>query len=256
MMGVKSSKKIVILQPGYIPWLGFFDLMHRSDLFVILDDVQYTVRDWRNRNRIKTAHGIKWLTVPIKSKGIRSKLVNEVEVDNEQNWMKVHIDTLKSYYRKAAYFDEIISLYEQALIRPIKRIIDIDINIIRHILNYLGIRKDLILSSDISVTGAKDLKLLEICKRMGGSHYISGYAAKAYLREDIFKREEIMVEWHNYNHPYYNQLWLTELGFISHLSVIDLLFNHGPASLAILTGKKIINKPLDVEYRSANDVAR
>lgn len=249
-----SVKKIAILQPGYIPWLGFFDLIHRSDVFVILDDVQYTVRDWRSRNRVKTANGIKWLTVPVKAKRARGKLINEVEIDNNQDWRRVHIDTLKSFYKKAACFDEILFLYEHAVNYPATRLIDVDMNIIRDILNYMCLRKNLILSSDISVKGTKDLKLLGICKEMMASHYISGNAAKDYLREAIFIKENITVEWHNYEHPYYNQLWTKELGFISHLSVLDLLFNHGPKSRDILNGKEVIVKPNEITCRNANDL--
>lgn len=247
-------RKIVVLQPAYLPWLGFFDLMERADIFVVLDDVQYTVRDWRSRNRIKTPDGVLWLTVPIKAKGARETLVRDVETDTTQQWRKKHLKSLDSFYKKAVYFEEIMELVDPVYNKRYAFLIDVDMDFILKVKEYLSLTTTIVFSSDISSAGKKDEKLLSICKHLNATHYLSGNAGKAYLRETIFTEEGVTVEWHNYAHPFYRQLWLKEQGFISHLSVIDLLFNHGPESCAILTGRKVIEKPAGIKIRHAENV--
>lgn len=246
-------ERVVILQPGYLPWLGFFDLIYEAHTFVIFDDVQYTIRDWRSRNRIKTPHGIVWLTVPVKAKGVRDKLIKDVEIDNTQPWQKKHIKTLENFYKKAQYFRDIIELIHDIYKKKYTFLIDIDMDIIIRLQEYLSINSKIVFSSEIPSAGKKDEMLLSICKYLNATHYLSGNAAREYLRESIFRTEGITVEWHNYTHPYYNQLWLKELGFVSNLSVIDLLFNHGSDSLAILTRRKVIPNPEGIKVKHANE---
>lgn len=247
-------KRVVILQPGYLPWLGFFDLMHKTDIFVVLDDVQYTVRDWRSRNRIKTPHSVIWLTVPVRAKRAREKLIKDVEVFKTQQWQKKHLKSLESFYRRAKYFEEIVQLINDVYKKNYTFLIDVDMDFILKARKYLSINAEIIFSSEILSTGGKDEKLLSICKSLNSTHYLSGNAAKAYLTESVFKDEGITVEWHDYRHPYYNQLWQQEQGFISHLSIIDLLFNHGPDSIDILTDKKIIPRPEGSQVRQADEI--
>lgn len=246
--------RAVILQPGYLPWLGFFDLMYKADTFVILDDVQFTVRDWRNRNRIKTPNGTLWLTIPVQAKHAREKLVTEVEIDNTQNWQKKHLKSLESFYKKTKYFNEIIELTYDLFDKSYRFLVDLDMVFIYEINQYLSLGTRILFSSEIGSTEEKDEKLLSICRHLNASHYLSGDVAKNYLREPIFLAEGISVEWHNYSHPYYNQQWIKEQGFISYLSVLDLLFNHGTESLAIITGKKIIPRPENITVRNANEL--
>ncbi len=247
-------KRVVILQPGYLPWLGFFDLMYKADIFVIYDNVQYTVDDWRNRNRIKTSQGVTWLTVPVRKKGVIKKLIKDVEIDNSHKWQKKHLKTIEMNYKRAPYYTDIseliFSIYRK---KNIHYLIDLDTELIYKICEYLGLHRSIILSSNLKSEGKKDERVLSICKLLHATHYLSGNAAKDYLREEIFEADGVTVEWHNYNHPYYNQLWMKEQGFISHLSVIDLLFNHGPESLDILTGKKVIPEPPGIKVRHADE---
>lgn len=247
-------KCVVILQPGYFPWIGFFDLMYKADTFVILDDVQYTIRDWRSRNRIKTPDGLLWLSVPVKAKGVRNKLIKDVEIDNTQPWQKKHLKNLESFYKKAQYYNEIVDLFLDSYQRKYKFLIDVDMDSIIKAKHYLSLKSNIVLSSNIPSVGNKDEKLLSICKYLNATHYLSGNAAKEYLRERIFTHEGIMVQWHDYHHPYYHQCWLKEQGFISHLSIIDLLFNDSHDSLSILTGQKVIPKPEGIRFRNANEV--
>ena len=245
---------VVILQPSYLPWLGFFDLMDKADVFVILDDVQYTVRDWRSRNRIKTPDGVLWLTVPVHSKGHRGSLIKDIKVDYTQLWQRKYIKTLESFYKRAKFFEEIVELAHSIYRKHYTFLIDIDMDFILKIKEYLSLMTTIVFSSNLPSSGGKDEKLLSICKYLNATQYMSGNTAKEYLRETIFSEEGITVEWHNYVHPFYRQLWLKEQEFISHLSVIDLLFNHGPDSRAILTGRKVIEKPEGIRIRHADNV--
>lgn len=247
-------RRVVILQPGYLPWIGFFDLMHKADIFVIYDDVQYTIRDWRNRNRIKTSNGVIWLTVPVKTKDIREKLIKNVEIDNLQQWQRKHLKSFESFYKKAKYFDEVFNLIVDSYKKNYKFLIDLDMNLIMKIKEYLSIKTEVKYSSEIPSKDAKDERLLSICKYLNASSYLSGNAAKAYLREQIFNDEGISVEWHDYSHPFYNQLWLREQGFITHLSIIDLLFNHGKLATDIILGNIIIPPPEGIKIRHADEV--
>lgn len=248
-------KCVVILQPGYLPWLGFFDLMIRADLFVLLDDVQYTVRDWRSRNRVKTPNGVTWLTVPVVSKAAREKMISEVEIDNGRPWQKNHLRTIESFYRKATCFGEILDLIRPFYERSYNYLVDVDLDIIFAVRDYLRIDTEVVRSSGVPSTGTKDEKLMSLCRYFGATHYLSGNAAQGYLREEMFLRDGIEVEWHNYRHPTYSQLWTKQQGFVSHLSVLDILFNHGKESLPILTGNKIVSVPPGLPVRSADEVS-
>jgi len=226
---------LVIMQPGYLPWLGFFDLMLRCDTFVVFDDVQYTVRDWRNRNRVKTSTGITWLSVPVARKGVRSKTIRDVRIHNAQPWRQRHLATLQRSYARAPYFDELIERLRAAIMGKHKFLIDLDMAIIHCIRDYLGIDTPLLFASNLHVAGRKDERLVAICGLLGATCYLSPNGAKRYLREPLFEAAGIGVTWQDYEHPYYTQLWESQLGFISHLSVVDLLFNHGKDSRGILT---------------------
>lgn len=248
-----KEKKVVILQPGYLPWLGFFDLMDRCDIFVILDNVQYTVRDWRSRNRIKTPAGALWLSVPVMAKGNRRKTIKDVRIDNTLSWQKKHMESLMSFYKRSRYYSEIIDLMRNVYEKPYTFLIDVDMDIIKIISRYLALPSEVIFASDVPSSGEKDKRLLSICSALGATQYLSGNAAQGYLREPLFREAGIHIEWHNFQHPYYHQLWLKEQGFISHLSIVDLLFAHGPDSHDILEGHIIIERPQGVTIRHADD---
>lgn len=247
-------KRVVILQPGYLPWLGFFDQLYKADVFVVLDDVQYTVRDWRSRNRIKAPNGVMWLTVPVRSKNSRDKQIKEIEIDNQQHWQEKHLRSIEFSYGRARYFKEVIELILDIYRKKYEFLIHVDMDFIFQVCEYLSIDTRIIYSSEIPSTCQKDEKLLSICKFLNATHYLSGNAAKDYLRESTFESDGITLEWHSYQHPYYDQHWVAKTGFISHLSILDLLFNHGPESLDILLGKKVIPSPQGAKIRYANEI--
>lgn len=230
--------KIVILQPGYLPWLGFFDQLRRSDLFVIYDDVQYTKRDWRSRNRIKTQQGEHWLTVPVINSGRYKQLINEAEIDYSQNWTHKHLSTITSAYKNAPFFEKYYPKLAETLNAKPKYLLNLDIDIINLCASWLAIKTPLVLSSSLNVTGSSTERLVHICQKLNATHYLTGDAAQAYLDLSLFDQAAITVDYHGYQHPYYQQLYPP---FIPYMSVIDLIFNHGDDSLSILSGDKILN---------------
>ena len=224
------SKKIAISQSNYIPWKGYFDFIAGVDEFVLYDDVQYTKRDWRNRNRIKTPQGLKWLTIPVS--GGHSHRINEVEVA-DTDWYKTHWQTLRHMYGKASKFDEyagaVEHLYSTANMPLLS---DINHHFLTGINRLLGIDTPLSWSTDFNVIGNRTERLISICKQANADVYVTGPAAKAYLEVDMFKSEGILVEWMNYDgYKEYPQLH----GDFDHaVTILDLLFNTGSDAINYL----------------------
>lgn len=238
---------MAILQSGYLPWLGYFDLIDKSDVFVFLDDVQWTRRDWRNRNRIRTADGWMWLTVPVKLEGdYRVSKIFEVKIDYSQNWIKKHLSTIRSFYGHSRYFSEIWPMIEEELCLEHEHIVDLNYGLIKRFSSYMGLKTEFAYAQDLAIPSDKhktDHLLAIIDKFQNVTHYISGKVARDYLDTDRLKENGISVEWHEYEHPYYNQnRWKTDY-FISYLSAIDLLFHHGGQSIDIIRGKVKIPVP-------------
>lgn len=228
-----------ILQPGYLPWLGFFEQLYKSDVFVLYDDVQYDRDGWRNRNRIKTPNGIQWLTVPVIFNYNYSPNINQVRIDNSKNWRKKHLSSIKQNYSKAKFFKNYIDLFEDIFNRNWELIVDIDVFLIRSFAELLGLGgKKIYLSSELNVVGDRISRLINICKMFNGDIFYEGAAGKQYIDDEIFLKNGIKVEYQNYQHPIYPQLYGD---FVSHLSIIDLLFNCGNESLDILANIKKYN---------------
>ena len=221
---------IVILQPGYIPWLGFFEQMWRSDVFVFYDDVQFDKNGWRNRNRIKSLNGPLWLTVPV-AVHLGDKILN-VRIDNKQDWGKRHIKSLETYYKKAPFFEQYFPVFRDVLSKKWDFLLDLDVEIIRLINGMLGMEKKIMFSSELGVReGGKIGRLIDICKFFGADMFYEGGAGKNYINDEEFAREGIKVKYQNYQPQSYSQLYEE---FVPHLSVVDLLFNEGPKSLEII----------------------
>lgn len=226
---------IGILQPGYLPWLGFFEQMYRSDVFVIYDDVQYDKESWRNRNRIKSANGVQWLSVPVLFKLTDVPLITEIKIDNKANWRKKHLLSIRQNYGRAPYFRDYIGLFEDAYARQWEYLLDLDMFFITGLARYLGMEdKAIYRSSTLNIQGDRLGRLISLCQHFGADTFYEGYAGRGYIDEDAFLAHDIVVEYQDYKHPEYRQLYG---GFVPYLSVVDLLFNHGSGSLAILTGK-------------------
>lgn len=222
------------MQPGYLPWLGFFELIENCDQFVILDDVQYTKRDWRSRNRIRTKAGCIWLTVPILSKGKEAQLIKDVEINNDISWCKDHFNSIKINYSKAPFFKTYIDYFAELYTKNWENLIDLDMDIICYLSKALNITKPIIRSSTLSISILpKNQRIIEICKKLNADELYDSKAAESFIDLELFKKEGIKIEFQDYKHPVYKQLYEP---FIEYMSVIDLLFNEGPSSKTILLG--------------------
>jgi len=239
---------IGILQPGYLPWLGFFEQLHKSDVFVLYDDVQYDKHGWRNRNRIKTANGVQWITVPINFSLKDYTLLKDVRIDNKQNWKKKHLSSIKQNYSKAPFFKDYINIFEEAYSMDWEYLVDIDIHFIYKLSDALGIEtKKIVRSSELNIKGDRIERLIKICKMFNADTFYEGSSGRNYIDDRIFLENGIRVEYQDYKHPVYNQLYGD---FEPFLSVIDLLFNNGTMSLEILMGYVKMSHQLELSVRS------
>lgn len=227
-----NRRTCVVLQPGYLPWLGFFEQMQRADEFVYLDDVQFDKHGWRNRNRIKGPGGPQWLTVPVRVAGLNQPLIHDVEIDATQaRWATRHVQALKTNYGPCPFFDWLMPDLEALLMQPWTHIADLDIAVAGRLCEKLGLTRQTHRSSALGATGGRCTRLIEICRKLACDHYYSGAAARDYMDVPAFEQAGITVHFQDYVHPTYSQRYGP---FVSHLSIVDLLFNCGPRSLEIL----------------------
>ena len=223
--------RVAILQPSYLPWLGFFDQMNRSDQFVLYDDVQFTRRDWRNRNRIRVREGSAWLTVPVIQKNKYEQNLLETKIDNSTLWKRKHLETIRLHYSKTPYFELHFPWFEQIYSNEWEFLLDLSLETITYLKGQLQIDTPLLRSSELKTPGKKGERLIAICKQLGATHYLSGDSAKDYISNEEFSGQGIDLEYQEYQHPQYPQRYK---GFVPFLSVIDLLFNCGEKSLDVL----------------------
>ncbi|MFA6449841.1 MAG: WbqC family protein [bacterium] len=221
-----------IHQPHFYPWLGYFDKIDRSDVFVILDNCQYKKQEYQNRNKIKTTKGSIWVTVPALIKGRSDQNINEVMIDYSENWRKRHLNLLKANYREAQFFEmyynDIESFY---MSRRWETLSELNIEMLDWFFERLGITTPARIASELNVEGAKTERNVNICKAVEADVYLSGQGAKSYLEENLFAEAGIELRFQEYRHPVYPQ---TYGEFEPYLSVVDLLFNAGGRSLEII----------------------
>lgn len=227
---------VVVLQPGYLPWLGFFDQVIRSDVFVYYDDVQYDKHGWRNRNRIKSPTGPIWLTVPVLNGGRFGQKINEVEIDNRSSWARKHITAIGQNYSKAPYLRRFLPQLEELLMRRWDSLVELDVASVAMICDWIGVHRKIERSSQLGIEGEQSGRLLDICRHFKADRYLSGDSAQNYLDVEAFAQQGVQVEWQSYQHPTYQQL---HGEFTPFLSIIDLVMNLGEDSLNVLTGKPL-----------------
>jgi hypothetical protein len=217
-------KKIAIVQSNYIPWKGYFDMIAAVDEFILYDDMQYTRRDWRNRNQIKTPQGLQWLTVPVKVKGKYHQTIFETEIEGA-GWALVHWKSLQQNYRRAPHFEEISAWLEPLYLGTYTRLSDLNRAFLEGICSYLGVKTLISNSSDYTLSDGKTERLANLCVQAGATEYISGPAARDYVEANVFSDLGIQLSWFDYSgYPEYPQLW----GDFSHnVTILDLLFNCG-----------------------------
>ena len=224
-VGLNQLKKVAIVQGNYIPWKGYFDLIAAVDEFILYDDVQYTRRDWRNRNQIKTPQGVQWLTVPTLVKGKYLQKIRETEIDGTA-WAQVHWKTLTQNYRHAPHFDEIAEwLAPFYLERTYSHLSPLNRRLIESVCSYLEIETVITNSCDYALIDGQTERLADLCIQAGGTDYVSGPAARDYIDEQMFENRGVHLTYFDYDaYPEYPQLW----GEFRHgVTVLDLLFNCG-----------------------------
>ena len=232
--------KLSVHQPQYIPWLGYFDKLAKSDAFVFLDNVQYKKREFQNRNKIRTKEGFLWLTVPVLTKGKYEQLMREVEIDNTENWRKDHFEALRHNYSKAPFYAEHEGFLKTLYARDWERLAELNICIIKYMLNYLGIDIPLYLESELSTSGFKTDRIVSICRKLKADIYLSGQGARDYLEEEKFTASGIELIYQEFKQPVYSQVYE---GFEANLSILDLLFNMGKESANMFAGHKKSKEP-------------
>jgi hypothetical protein len=223
---------VSISQPRYLPWLGYFHRIHASDLFIYLDSVQYSPRDWENRNKVKTAQGWTWLTVPVSAR-YRAP-IPEVLIDNTQPWSTKHWKTIQTFYGATPYFhvheSGLSEIYEKG---SWQRLLDLNLALTEALCGCLCVNNNrFVKASDVGAYGRGSKLILNLCKAVGASTYLSGSEGRHYLDKNAFAKAGIRIIYQRYRHPIYPQAYGD---FTPFLAAIDLLFNCGPKSLRILT---------------------
>lgn len=215
--------KVVITQSNYIPWKGYFNAIDTADAFVFLDNVQYTKRDWRNRNKIKTPNGTKWLSIPVQVSGKYIQLIKDTKIADPK-WVDNHLSLFRENYKSAPNFKNGYEFIESVYCSLDSiNLSDINQTIIRKIMTYFGINTPIYHASDFQTSQNSSERLLNICKALGATDYYSGPTAKNYLNESIFEDNKVKVHYfENHKYPKYDQL---HGEFDHYLSILDLIFN-------------------------------
>ncbi len=226
-----KDRVAVILQPSYLPWLGYFDQLLRCDVFVVYDNVQFDKHGWRNRNRIKTAQGPQWLTVPVRTYKQDWPTNREITIDNTQHWRKKHLASLRQNYAKAPFFADYVGLFDDLYVREWTTLFDLVMTSFRMLTDALGIVREIRFASAMDIKGDAIERLIAICRQVGATRFFEGAAGKDYIADERFLGAGIAIEYQDYQHPAYPQL---HGEFVPFLSVVDLLFNCGPKSLELL----------------------
>jgi hypothetical protein len=226
------GRTAVIMQPTYLPWSGYFDLVDQADVFVLLDSVQFDRRSWQQRNRIKTAQGELMLTVPVRSKGRFDQRIADVEIDAERRFADTHVRSVRLAYARAPHAARFLDAWEAVVRRGHARLADLNAELIAWLRDALGLQTPLVRSSSLDVSGKRVELLVDVCRAVGADHYLSPAGSRGYIEEnDLFAVHGIALRYQAYRAPRYRQL---HGEFIPSLSVLDLLLNEGDGSLAVI----------------------
>jgi len=218
--------RVAIIQSCYLPWRGYFDFIDDVDLFVVYDDVQYSRGSWRNRNRIKTANGSHWLTVPVRH-APRGQLIHDIRIDDGQPWRAHHARALQLAYARAPHFATYRDPLLARLTQPFATISELNLTLLEWVMAELAIATPIRCSEEVAAQGRSTDRLIDVLRKVGATSYVSGPTADAYLEAEKFAAAGIGLEYKEYDYPEYPQLWGS---FEPHVSVLDLLFNCGPDS--------------------------
>jgi hypothetical protein len=227
------------MQPTYLPWIGYFDLIDQSDVFVLYDDVQFQKQSWHCRNKIKTPNGEQYLSVTVNKTPLGTP-INEITLNNITKWHRKHLNAMKINYSKSTYFSEVFAFIEGHLQSDFSLLTEVTTDFIKAISTKIGIETTICKSSElpIDIGFAKEERLIEMCKYLNCNNYVSPPGSAIYINEDktggTFPENGINLFYHNYNHPIYPQM---NGSFIPYIGIIDLLFNVGfQGALKIIKG--------------------
>jgi hypothetical protein len=225
--------RVGIIQSNYLPWRGYFDFIASVDLFIFHDDLQYTKNDWRNRNRIKTDSGLKWLSVPVSYKHT-AQLISDTRIDYSKKWWKNHINQFRENYQSAPCFVEAFSLINEILCAEIQTLSELNICLIKKICEYLGIVTPMVMSSEFHPEGKKTERLISILSKVGADTYVSGPSAESYLDKQLLHQSNIRLEYKTYNYAEYPQ----QHGlFENNVTILDLIANCGQDSRLLISSR-------------------
>ncbi len=233
-------------QPAYLPWLGLIHKIAVSDAYVYLDNVQFEKNSFTNRNKIKTANGPIWLTVPVFLKGHIKKIIKDIKIDNTKNWSESHFKSIYLNYKKAPYFNKYADFFEDAYKKKWDYLSDLNDYMLRWFLKELGVEAKYYKASELNLQRHKSDLVLEMCKKLEADAYFFGQLGRDYVKKEDFAKEGIRTYFQDYKHPAYPQL---HNGFIPYMGIIDLLFNCGEKSLEILMRDNISKNELYVQKK-------
>ncbi len=219
-------------QPYFAPFAGFFSKAVHSNIIVLMDSVQFPRgTTWLNRNRFKNDQGTLWMTIPVWKKGLGFQKINEVRICHEGRWAKKHMESLKTAYAKAPFLEDHLPFLKAIFTEIPEKLVDLNVNIIKHLMKHLEISPEVILLSELGLDAKEPRLSVEVCRKLGASHFLARSGARKYLDKTAFQEAGIELQFINPRYPVYPQLWGT---FVPNLSAFDLLFNCGPKAREIL----------------------
>lgn len=215
---------VAIHQPNYLPWLGYFDKIKKSDIFIFMDNVQYTRGSWINRCQIKTSQGKQWLTVPVITSSVFGQKIAEAKIDYKKDWLPTHLKTIELNYKKTPYFGKFFLQIKEILEQKIENLAELNIKLIEKISDLLGLKTKFVVGFSLNVSGQATDLLINMVEAVGGDTYLCGGGAGGYQEDEKFTKSGLKLIYQNFQHPIYNQLFGE---FIPGLSITDFLFNIG-----------------------------
>jgi hypothetical protein len=226
--------KGTILQPTYLPWLGYFEMIAASDIFVVFDHVQFEKKSWQQRNRIKTANGVLMLSLPVQHKGIDARICDVEIVHEQKNNPERHWKTIDLSYKKAPFWGKYKDVIEPVFLTKHKLLRDFNVDLIKCFCSIIGIAPQIVYSSQLDLADSnlgKTKKVVNLCKKVGITHLYDAAGASEIIDGALFEKEQIGLSFQNYKHPEYRQLWGQ---FAPYMSIIDIILNEGERSLSII----------------------
>ncbi len=227
--------KVAIIQSNYIPWRGYFDFIDSVDLFIVFDDIQYPMgRSWRNRNQLKTASGLHWLTVPVQSKSYQLDIDQVLISSPNQSWQTKHRGLIESSLKPTDFFRDVVCLWESAISVNDIKLSELNVRLIKSICSYLSITTPIVMSRGYSAKENKTQRIIQLLKKVNATSYLSGQIAMDYLDENLFRENGIGLEYKTYDYLPYDQLWGE---FMGNVSILDLIANKGKEAKSFLTSQ-------------------